>query len=238
MAMTQLCNLYKSGTYRKGDERLYIASCDKNYEYINKNAYQAILTAFDGYTQEAYEDSVGAIVQTNRNEKLDLTLDKMYYAPMLQLLDFLKANGFDIYIVSGSELGFLRRYGGTYLRIPERNMIGSAIELTYGNDPLTNTASFIRDSAYMSPMASGPGKAELIENHIGVQPILAFGNTMGDFEMLQYTGANEYENLSLILVHNDSSEYVYYDPLLDSAARVNNWVSVKMQEDFNVIFPD
>ncbi len=238
VAMTELCHQYKSGNYDTSNEQLYIAACTDDYKYINENAYEAILTAFKGRAQAVYEDSVGAIVPVRKNSKLDRTLSQMYYAPMLQLLDYLKANEFDIYIVSGSELGFLRKYGSDYLNIPARKMIGSAVELTYEYDSKENNASFVRDSAYMSPMAANSGKAELIENHIGIQPILAFGNTMGDFEMLQYAGANSYKNLSLILVHDDPEEYVYFDEELDSAATANKWVSVGMKENFGVIFPE
>lgn len=128
-------------------------------------------------------------------------------------------------------------YGEDYLNISSEKIIGSTISLSYQYNEKENKSLFLRDSAYLKPMAGGSGKAELIKNRIGKQPILVFGNTMGDYEMLTYAQSSPYPNLSLILIHDDPKEYVYYDKELEEKAQQHGWISVRMKDDFKTIFP-
>jgi hypothetical protein len=234
VAMEQLCREANKDPVLY-DDSLYIAACAKDYSYINNNVYKAILTAFDGYNQDAYVKAVSKTVRSSIDEHFGIPYNQMYYLPMLELINYLRENEFDVQIVSGSELGFLRAYGKDCLDILPQKVIGSAITLSYRYNQ--DLSKFVRDSSYMVPMSDGAGKPELIRNHIGIQPILAFGNTMGDYEMLTYASSNSYPNLELILVHDDSHEYIYFDKELDSIATANNWVVVRMKENFEVIFP-
>jgi hypothetical protein len=180
---------------------------------------------------------VVATTSKDLHPKFEQPYRLMYYKPMFELIKLLQKKDFTVYLVSGSEEGFLRGFGEDYLDIASEKIIGSTISLSYKYNDKENTSLFLRDSAYLTPMAGGPGKAELIKNRIGKEPILAFGNTMGDYEMLTYTQSNSYPNLELILIHDDPREYVYYDKTLQEKAKEHNWVSVGMKENFKVIFP-
>ena len=233
VAMNQLCKEAEKDPTLLSDS-LYIAACAYDYDYINKVVYQAILAAFLDYNQSAYRDSVKVATSSLLHPKFKKHYSQLYYAPMYQLIRYLKHYHFTVYFVSGSEEGFLRAYGENYLDMSPKHIIGSSVEVSY-YDTL-GRSFFKRDSAYLEPLAYGPGKAELIENHIGISPILAFGNTMGDYEMLTYASTSTYPNLSLILVHDDPDEYVYYDSTLIQKAQENNWVEVKMKQDFVKVF--
>ncbi|WP_034039829.1 HAD family hydrolase [Wocania ichthyoenteri] len=235
VAMEQLCKLAsKDSSLLK--KALYKAACDKDFKYINAHVYEAILQAFLCYNQETYLDSVSSTTANSLHSRFNVPYSKMYYAPMLELINYLKKNNFDVYIVSGSEEGFLRAYGEDYLYIERKKTIGSTVSLSYKLEP-NNISKFIREKQYLSPKADGSGKAELIRNRIGKQPIFAFGNTMGDYEMLTYSGSSPYTNLELILIHDDSLEYVYHDYELEEKAKSNNWVSINMKDNFKIIFP-
>jgi len=237
VAMKQLCKLATKDPSLFKKDSLYSAACANDYAYINKRVYAAILEAFLGYNQDRYIDSVAATTSKDLHPRFEQPYRLMYYKPMFELINLLKEQDFTVYLVSGSEEGFLRAYGEDYLNIPSQKIIGSTISLSYQYNEQANSSVFLRDSAYLEPMAGGAGKAELIKNRIGKQPILAFGNTMGDYEMLTYTQSNTYPNLELILIHDDPKEYVYFDKTLQEKAQKHNWVSVKMKADFKEIFP-
>ena len=237
VAMKQLCKLATKDPSLFKKDSLYAAACANNYDYINTRVYAAILEAFLGYNQNRYIDSVAATTSKDLHPRFEQPYRLMYYKPMFELINLLKEQDFTVYLVSGSEEGFLRAYGEDYLNIDSHKIIGSTISLSYKYNEKENSSLFLRDSAYLKPMAAGDGKAELIKNRIGQEPILAFGNTMGDYEMLTYTRSNSYPNLELILIHDSPKEYVYHDKTLEQKAKQHNWVSVKMKDDFKVIFP-
>ncbi len=234
VAMEQLCKLAKKDTLLLRDS-LYIASCNKTYSYINTHTDEIILQAFLGYNQEVYLDSVSKTTSNSIDSRFDVTYSDLYYPPMLQLINYLKENDFDVYIVSGSEEGFIRSFGEDYLQMEREKIIGSTVSLEY-YFMSNNISSFIRQKQYLSPMSEGAGKAELIRNRIGKQPIFAFGNSMGDFEMLTYSNSNPYKNLEMILIHDDPDEYIYYDAELEQKAKIYNWEYVNMSENFREIF--
>jgi hypothetical protein len=237
VAMKQLCKKATEDPSLLKKDSIYVAACANDYAYINKHVYAAILEAFLEYNQDRYIDSVAATTSKEVHPRFEQPYRLMYYKPMFELINLLKAQDFTVYLVSRSEEGFLRAYGEDYLDIDSHKIIGSTISLSYQYNEQENSSLFLRDSAYLQPMAGGAGKAELIKNRIGKQPILAFGNTMGDYQMLTYAQSNSYPNLSLILIHDDPREYIYYDKTLQQKAQQHNWVSVKMKEDFKVVFP-
>lgn len=235
VAVNQLCNSAQQNPALLRDP-LYKAACDQQLDYINDNVWEAILTAFLNYPQSDYVDSVATFISTHSHPKFNLLYSKTYYAPMLQLIRYLRAHDFKVYLCSGSEQGFVRSYGVNHLGFSPAETIGSTVSLSYdslgpGDYALTRT------NAFLNPEPEHSGKAILIRNRIGIQPILAFGNSSGDLEMLSYTQSNQHRNLELILIHNDSREYVYEHKEFQQRAKEEGWQLVPMKENFKRIFP-
>ena len=234
VAIRRLCELTEADPTLL-DEKLHRAACDRDLEAINADVDQALLTAFLGETQSFYVDYVEDFIHSERHARFDRPYAQLYYLPMRQLIDLLRARDFAVYIVSGSQQGFTRGYGAGVLGLAMPRLIGRTVSLDFSFD--NGVSTLRRQDAFLAPNPGGKGKAEIIRNRIGRQPILAFGNSMGDFEMLQYATSSRYPNLGLILIHDDPEEYVYSDQELINSAERFGWQRVSMKDDFEVIFP-
>jgi hydroxymethylpyrimidine pyrophosphatase-like HAD family hydrolase len=165
------------------------------------------------------------------------------YQPMVELLEYLRTNGFKTFIVSGGGVEFMRVFAEQVYGIPPEQVIGSSGATKFqmnarGQPELVKQAKveFIDD---------GPGKPSGINRFIGRRPILAFGNSDGDREMLQWTAAGEgLKFLGLVHHTDDKREYAYdrqsrigrLDQALDDAS-ARNWVVVDMKRDWRIVFP-
>ena len=234
VAVNRLCELTESEPSLL-DEELYRTACDGDLGYIDDNVEQALLKAFLGEAQSFYVDYVEEFIHSHRHPRFDRPYARLYYLPMRQLIDFLSANGFAVYVVSGSQQGFTRGYGTDVLGIAAPRLIGHTVALDYSLDD--GESSLLRQDSFRPPTPGGSGKAEIIRNRIGQQPVFAFGNSMGDLEMLQYATSSRYPSLGLILVHDDPEEYVYSDRELIQNAEQHGWQVVSMKQSFEVIFP-
>lgn len=167
---------------------------------------------------------------------------ELVYQPMLELLAYLRDNGFSTYIVSGGGIEFVRNFSEPVYGIPPAQVVGSSIKTEYkvvdGKPKIMRLpeVNFIDDKA---------GKPVGINQHIGKRPIFASGNSDGDFEMLEWTTAGDGPRFGLIVHHTDGErEYAYdreshvgrLDKALDAAAD-NGWVVIDMKNDWKEIFP-
>lgn len=234
VAMTRLCEL-TVGEPDLLEDPLHRAACDSDFEGIDPEVEQVLLKAFSGESQSFYVDYVAKFLHTGQHPRFERPYDQLYYVPMLQLIEFLHAHEFTVYLVSGSQQGFTRTYGTNVLGISAARLIGHAVELDFSM--VDGTPTLLRQESFLPPSIGGKGKAEVIRNRIGRPPVLAFGNSMGDFEMLQYATSSEYPSLGLILVHDDPDEYVYRDQELIQNAEKLGWQVVSMKNSFEVIFP-
>ncbi|MDB5351334.1 MAG: hypothetical protein JWN86_2581 [Planctomycetota bacterium] len=195
-----------------------------------------------GLTSEAYTAMVKDWLATARHPRFDRPYTELVYQPMLELLAYLRANGFKTYIVSGGGAEFMRAWAERVYGIPPEQVVGSTIKVKYeerdGQPVLIRLAEveLIDDRA---------GKAEGIHRAIGKRPIAAFGNSDGDYEMLRWTTAGRGSRLGLIVHHTDAArEWAYdrksrvgrLDRALDEATR-RGWILADMKDDWNVIFP-
>ena len=161
---------------------------------------------------------------------------------MLEVLAYLRANGFKTYIVSGGGIEFMRPWAEQVYGIPPEQVVGSSGKLKYevrdGKPVLVKLPEidFIDD---------GPGKPVGIHKHIGRRPIMCFGNSDGDFQMLQWTTAGAGPRFGLIVHHTDAErEWTYdreshigkLDKALDEAPKAG-WTVVDMKADWKVIYP-
>jgi phosphoserine phosphatase len=196
-----------------------------------------------GTTTEEFEKIVRGWIATAKHPKTGRRYNEMVYQPMVELLRYLRANGFKTYIVSGGGVEFMRPWVGRAYGIPPEQVIGSTIktkfEMRDGKPVITRLPEidFIDDKE---------GKPIAINKFIGRRPIAAFGNSDGDLQMLQWTTAGSGVRFALIVHHDDAErEYAYdrqshigkLDKALDEAA-AKGWTVVDMKNEWKTIFPN
>jgi len=195
-----------------------------------------------GMTTVEFEAMVSSWISAARHPVSGRPYTEMVFQPMLELLDFLRANGFSVYIVSGGGIDFMRPWADDVYGIPLQNVFGSSQELRYerrdDGPVLVREAKlhFIDDKA---------GKPIGIQRFIGRRPVIAAGNSDGDFEMLDWTTSGSGPRLGLIVHHTDAQrEWAYdressegrLDRALD-AAPTHGWMIVDMARDWRVVYP-
>ena len=203
---------------------------------------EIVMATHAGMTTEEFEKTVKEWIATARHPKTKRPYTEMVYQPMLELLTYLRANGFKTYIVSGGGIEFMRPWTEKVYGIPPEQVIGSSIktkfELRDGKPVLVRLPeiNFIDDKE---------GKPVAITQHIGRRPIAAFGNSDGDLQMLQWTTAGSGARFALLVHHTDAErEWAYgrassigrLDKALDEA-HANGWTVVDMKSDWKIIFP-
>ena len=207
-----------------------------------KGLLELITASHAGMSTEDFEAVVMKWVETAKHPRFERKYIELVYQPMLELLDYLRANGFTTYIVSGGGIEFVRAWSEPIYGIPPGQVVGSSIKTEYkivdGKPTIMRLpeVNFINDKA---------GKPVGINQHIGKRPIFASGNSDGDFEMLEWTTAGNDPRFGLILHHTDADrEYAYdrdshvgrLDRALDQAAQ-NGWVVIDMSKDWKQVFP-
>ncbi|MEM0954158.1 MAG: HAD family hydrolase [Pseudomonadota bacterium] len=195
-----------------------------------------------GSTMEAFEAQAGEWLAQARHPETGRLFTDMVYQPMLELLDFLRANGFTIYIVSGGGIDFLRQFSERVYGIPRERVVGSSVALQYRSD---GGQPRIERLAKLDFIDDKEGKPVGIQRHIGRRPILAFGNSDGDYQMLEWTTSGSGRRLGALLHHTDSKREWAYDH--DSAvgrldrglneAAERGWLLVDMKRDWARVFP-
>jgi phosphoserine phosphatase len=193
-----------------------------------KRGFAALATAAGtGMTTAQFDASAKAWLATATNTKLHCLYVRCTYRPMIEVLDYLRANGFTSYIVSGGTNDFIRAFAYDACKIPPNRVIGSTVETKYEMTP--DGAVLVR-LAKIGFVDDGPGKPEAIQREIGIRPIAAFGNSDGDRQMLEWTAAGQ-PALMVVVHHTDAvREYAYdrasklakLDLLLDEAT-AKNW---------------
>jgi len=194
-----------------------------------------------GMTTTEFNTIVRNWITTARHPKTKKFYTEMTYQPMLEVLAYLRANGYKTFIVSGGGVEFMRIFAEQTYGIPPEQVVGSSIKTKF--ELRENKPVLIRLSEINS-IDDGPGKPENIELHIGHRPVMAFGNSDGDLQMLQWTTLDHGPRFGLIVHHTDAErEYAYdrqshigrLDQALDEAAQ-RGWTVVDMKKDWNQVF--
>ena len=195
-----------------------------------------------GLTSEEFSASVNDWLATAKHPVTGKAYTDMVYQPMLELLDYLRANGFKTFIVSGGGIDFMRPWAERVYGIPPEQIVGSSLKAAYeerdGKPVIVKLPelNFIDDKA---------GKPVGIHQHIGRRPIFAAGNSDGDFQMLEWTTSGEGARFGLLVHHTDAEREFAYDresPVgklnkgLDEAPR-RGWSVIDMKNDWKTIFP-
>ena len=200
-----------------------------------------VMATHTGNTTEEFEQIAKDWIATAKHPKTGKHFTAMVYQPMLELLAYLRANGFKSFIVSGGGIEFMRPWTEKTYGIPPEQVVGSTVktkfEMRDGKPVLVRLPelNFNDDKA---------GKPIAINRHIGRRPIASFGNSDGDLQMLQYTGAGSGARFCLYVHHDDvEREYAYdrqdhlarLDAGLDEAA-AKGWTVVSMKNDWKTVF--
>jgi len=195
-----------------------------------------------GMSCAEFETIVMKWLNTAQNPKFKRPYLECVYQPQLELLEYLRDNGFKTFIVSGGGIDFMRPWTLPVYGIPPYQVVGSAMKLEYEAGEGKPVVMRLPEIDFIDDKA---GKPVGIQRHIGLRPILAFGNSDGDFEMLQYTTTGSGPRMGLILHHDDAKREAAYDRdshfgRLDRAldeASMYGWVVVSMKDDWSEVFP-
>ena len=193
-----------------------------------------IFSAYQGLTVEQHAERVRAFFAEARHPSLDRPYTSCGYAPMIELLRYLEAHGFTSYIASGGGRDFMRPVTSAMYGIPPERVIGSSVGLDFADGHLVTSSrpEFLND---------GPVKAVRIWGRTGRRPIFAAGNSNGDIEMLQFTGAGPGPSMSMLVLHDDATREFDYtagaERALDLADR-SGWAVTSMREEWAAVFPE
>jgi phosphoserine phosphatase len=200
-----------------------------------------------GMTTEQFVTLVGDWLAKAKHERFKRPYTELIYQPMLEVMDYLRESGFRTYIVTGGGQEFVRVYSERVYDVPVEQVVGSSIATKYesqGGKPVLMREPkvfFIDDK---------DGKAIGINLFIGKRPYAAFGNSGGDREMLEYTGAGDGARLMMLVLHDDAErEYAYgpanglpdtkvgtFSQALADEAKTKGWVVISMKNDWKTIF--
>ena len=195
-----------------------------------------------GTTTEEFAAIVTDWIATARHPKTGKLYTEMVYQPMLELLAYLRANGFKTFIVSGGGIEFMRPWTERVYGIPPEQVVGSSGKLKF---ELRDGKPVVMKLPEVDFIDDKEGKPVGIQTHIGRRPIAAFGNSDGDLQMLQWTAAGPGPRFCLIVHHTDAEREWAYDRKshigkLDKAwdeAIAKGWTVVSMKDDWKSIFP-
>ena len=225
----------------KGDLKTALAGGDKTI-------LELFMATHAGMTTDEFEQIVKDWIATAKYPKTGKRFTKMVYQPMVEVLANLRANGFKTFIISGGGIEFMRSWTEQVYGIQLEQVIGSSIktkfEMRDGKPVLVRLPKLNFDD-------DRAGKPVAINQHIGRQPIAAFGNSCGDQEMLlEYTQGGSGARFELLVLHDDAArEYAYglarglpnvklgtFTPALDEQAQKNGWSVVSMKNDWKTVF--
>lgn len=233
--MTLDPSLTKKQPYKAIKEQDW-AYFDTLSSYGENGLYSILLKATLGYTEDQYRDIILQYFKTVTDKRFNKPYDQLAFVPMVQLILYLEENQFDVYIVSGSDPEFTRVFSEQAFHIPVQNVIGTTILTKWVE---TDTGSyFVRVNEIVQPINDEDGKSVNILNKVGRVPVLAVGNSPGDYSMLQYS-KNAPLSLQMIVNHDDSArEYIYDMEKMRAMCQKNGWQEISMKNDFKVIFND
>nr|WP_233176392.1 HAD family hydrolase [Dyella sp. ASV24] len=207
-----------------------------------KGAIQLVAATHAGMTTDEFAQRVNQWVSTARHPKTHRVFTEMVYQPMLELLHYLRENGFRTYIVSGGGQDFMRAWAEAVYGVPPEQVIGSEGELKY---ELREGKPVLVKEPKVALVDDHAGKPVGIERFIGRKPIFAFGNSDGDQQMLEWTTSGDGARFAGLVHHTDAAREFAYDRqsqvgTLDKAldeATAKGWTVVDMKQDWKVIYP-
>lgn len=210
---------------------------------------ERILTAtLTGMAIDEFKDEVQKWIASAKHPRWKRPYTELVYQPMLELMQYLRANGYETYIVTGGGQDFVRVYSERVYDVPPEQVVGTAGGTSYGYDE--EGKPYLTKEPTLLLNDNDAGKPEGIHLMIGRRPYIAVGNSTGDREMLEYARAGPGERLALLVLHDDAEREYAYGPanglpatrigaftqaLYDEAIN-NGWIVISMKNDWKRIF--
>ncbi|HBH06333.1 MAG TPA: haloacid dehalogenase [Flavobacteriales bacterium] len=207
-----------------------------------KDLVEIIMVTHANMTSVQFQAEVESWLKADRHPTLNRPFDQLVYQPMLELIEFLKAYQFKVFIVSGGGQDFIRPWATEVYGIPSYQIIGSSIKTSY---EVVDGVPTIKRLSEMDFIDDKEGKPVGIYRQIGIKPVICVGNSDGDLQMMEWTHSNAYSSLKIYVHHTDSvREWAYdrdshigkFDVALDRALN-ENWTLIDMAKDWNRIYP-
>ena len=225
----------------KGDLQTVLAGGDHTL-------LELLMATHTGMTTVEFEQIVKDWLAAAKHPKYKRPYTECVYQPMLELLAYLRANGFKNFIISGGGIEFMRAWSEQVYGIPPEQVVGSSIQTKY---ELRDGQPVLVRLPKLNFNSDKDGKPVAINQHIGRRPVMAFGNSTGDQQMLEYTQGGSGARFMLLILHDDAErEYAYgparglpevrlgaFPPALDEQAKKDNWIVVSMKDDWKQVFP-
>jgi hypothetical protein len=213
-----------------------------------EDLYKLLGATLSGMDVDTFRGQAQQWLATARHPRWKRPYTELTYQPMQELLAYLRANGFKTYIVTGGGQDFVRSYSERVYGVPPEQVVGSAGETKFGYDA-SGEPILMKEPKLLLNDDKG-GKPVGIHLMIGRRPLAAFGNSNGDQQMLEYTGAGEGARLMMLVLHDDAQrEYAYgpaagqpdskigtFSPALFDEAKSKGWTVISMQRDWKRIF--
>jgi phosphoglycolate phosphatase-like HAD superfamily hydrolase len=204
---------------------------------------EIIVVTHAGMTTAEFEQIVKDWIATAKHPKFKRPYTECVYQPMIELLAYLRANGFKTFIVSGGGIEFMRPWTEKVYGIPPEQVVGSSIKTKY---EWRDRKPVLMRLPEMNFIDDKTGKPVGINSHIGRRPIAAFGNSDGDQQMLEWTQAGSGARLMMLVHHDDAvREFAYgaeskigtFSDALMAEAKKDGWTVISMKDEWKVIFP-
>ena len=223
-----------------------------NHEAIAKlskdDLYKILAATLTGMSVEEFQAEVSKWLRHAHDPRWNRRYTELTYLPMIELMKYLRSNGFKTYIVTGGGQDFVRVYAEETYGIPPEQVVGTMSGTSYGYDK--NGRPFLTKDPKLLLNDDNAGKPEGIYLMIGRRPYAAFGNSTGDRQMLEYTKAGEGERLAMLVLHDDAKREYAYGPALGlpdthvgaftqalyDEAMKQGWIVIRMKSDWNRIF--
>lgn len=240
-AKPELKNVEPFKTVLSGDREAIAKLSLKDFEKI------AAVT-LTGITVDEFEAQVSKWIATAKHPRWDRLYTELTYEPMLEVMRYVRENGYKTYIVTGGGQDFVRVYSERVYGIPPAQVVGTAGGVKYSYDK--NGKPILTKEPKLLLNDNFAGKPEGIHLEIGARPIIAFGNSIGDRQMLEYTKAGSGARLALLVLHDDAvREYAYgpaqglpdtnvgtFTQALYDEAKKDGWIIISMKNDWKRIF--
>lgn len=203
--------------------------------------FKVIATAESAENVENYDAVVNEWMKTSKHPKYGIPFNKLVYQPMLEVLAYLRLNGFKIFIVSGGSTEFMRAWAPAVYNVPKEQIIGSTMKL---DAKQSGDSIMIKRLPELEFNDDHIGKAISIEKFIGKKPIIVFGNSDGDLEMMEYAYFQSKPKLMVYVKHTDGEREYFYDDKTaygklvkgEVIANKYNWTIIDMKRDWKTVF--
>jgi phosphoserine phosphatase len=217
------------------------AALERDFETIDKmganGGITLLFTTYAGMTQREFSRIAERFIATDKHSRYQRPYTDLVYQPMLELLALLRANDFEVFLVSAGTVELMRTYSLDVYGIPRHHVIGTTFQQKYEPSPLPPQ---VRRLPKITTYNNRSAKPENIQLHIGQRPILAVGNSDGDIQMLQFAENDIHPYLQLLVHHDDADREYDYDEGTEDAlqqAVEHNWTVVSLKQDFLRLFP-